>query len=77
MSEKSIKAFNQGYNLAKLDPLKAKELVGSINSNSPEIMQYFKAGARECEIEKSKNFMTERNFKGKDRDLNKGFGYSD
>ena len=43
----NIKAFNQGYKLARLDKDLANSLSGSINKESSESMRYFQAGVNQ------------------------------
>lgn len=45
------KAFNQGYQLAKLDSKVAKNLLARIDQYSSENMQFFKAGVEQFNLE--------------------------
>lgn len=56
------KAFNQGYNLAKLNRKKAKELSSQVSEKSPELMRIFKAGVKQQELEQARAKFNEKDM---------------
>ena len=66
----NIKAFNQGYKLARLDKELAYSLSGSINKESSESMRYFQAGVNQYQKDIEREKLAERKIskdKGIDR----------
>lgn len=55
-----IKAFNQGYQLARLDKKLANSLSGSINKESSESMRYFQAGVNQYQKDIEREKLAER-----------------
>lgn len=71
-NQKNIDAFNKGYELSKLDKTLTSSLLKSIDQNSPESMQYFRAGAMEREKELMRDRLTERKIdRSRDRGLDR------
>lgn len=69
-NQKNKDAFNKGYELSKLDKTLTSSLLKSIDQNSPESMQYFRAWDMQREKELMRERLTERKMdRNRDRDL--------
>ena len=75
MSDRIIKAFNQGYNMAKLDFEKAKKMTELIQTDSSEAMKYFKAGTKQFEKEQQRENLIKAKSHSQGR--NKGIEYDE
>ena len=66
----NITAFNQGYQLARLDKDLAHSLSGSINKESSESMRYFHAGVNQYQKDIEREKLPERKI-SKDKGLDR------